>query len=456
MSSNLEPPGAGSSLTARRPAANSLPSFELPPPQPLPSRYLPYSNMNSQPPSASMNMSSLSNLLTPPSHIPGDSHNSPISAGGNNVTSAATNGIPPYATHNFWPPTGIASLTAGTSQSWGQGSVNPGFQHRPVFTPSLHTMVRNNSNSPNASEGLPPPPPFDLSPLPSFTNSMSMSSSAHLPNMASQQAAQAFMNSQTPGPSSTAQPSQVVNASEAYLQRPPSYYNGSQPSSTPQQSHFPSAFPTDSPVQQSPMSASTQGSRMSPVNAHLPNLQSTPLPPTNGFMRSYPPYSLPAMNGSNMTGPIMSNMHSPGGQMAMVGGMPNHGVPGSVMPSFNSGHSAQMQQMYGAPPPTPHNERPFKCDQCPQSFNRNHDLKRHKRIHLAVKPFPCGYCDKSFSRKDALKVSFLRPPRRGQGFFFDVGVAACLGQRLWECESLECGTGRSRYHVTSGETTNDG
>jgi hypothetical protein len=53
-----------------------------------------------------------------------------------------------------------------------------------------------------------------------------------------------------------------------------------------------------------------------------------------------------------------------------------------------------------SPPP----ERPFKCDQCPQSFNRNHDLKRHKRIHVSVKPFPCGHCEKSFSRKDALKV----------------------------------------------------
>jgi uncharacterized CHY-type Zn-finger protein len=53
-----------------------------------------------------------------------------------------------------------------------------------------------------------------------------------------------------------------------------------------------------------------------------------------------------------------------------------------------------------SPPP----ERPFKCDQCPQSFNRNADLKRHKRIHVSVKPFPCGHCEKSFSRKDALKV----------------------------------------------------
>lgn len=51
--------------------------------------------------------------------------------------------------------------------------------------------------------------------------------------------------------------------------------------------------------------------------------------------------------------------------------------------------------------------RPFKCDQCFQSFNRNHDLKRHKRIHLAVKPFPCPSCKKSFSRKDALKRHIL-------------------------------------------------
>ena len=61
-------------------------------------------------------------------------------------------------------------------------------------------------------------------------------------------------------------------------------------------------------------------------------------------------------------------------------------------------HPGQQQQQ---------NDRPFKCDQCPQSFNRNHDLKRHKRIHLAVKPFPCGHCEKSFSRKDALKVRTL-------------------------------------------------
>lgn len=38
---------------------------------------------------------------------------------------------------------------------------------------------------------------------------------------------------------------------------------------------------------------------------------------------------------------------------------------------------------------------------------RNHALKRHKRIHLAVKPFSCSRCQKSFSRKDSLKVGTL-------------------------------------------------
>ncbi|PLW38226.1 hypothetical protein PCANC_13611 [Puccinia coronata f. sp. avenae] len=60
---------------------------------------------------------------------------------------------------------------------------------------------------------------------------------------------------------------------------------------------------------------------------------------------------------------------------------------------------------YSRPPQhsTIPSERPFPCDKCGARFNRNHDLKRHTRIHLEVKPFPCGWCDKAFSRKDALK-----------------------------------------------------
>ena len=103
----------------------------------------------------------------------------------------------------------------------------------------------------------------------------------------------------------------------------------------------------------------------------------------------------------------MSNLHSPGSQMAMVG---QHS--GMLPMTFNSGYAAHPHQgIYGqprtqSPAQAAQNDRPFRCDSCPQSFHRNHDLMRHKRIHLAVKPFPCPYCDKSFSRKDALKVSF--------------------------------------------------
>jgi uncharacterized Zn-finger protein len=107
---------------------------------------------------------------------------------------------------------------------------------------------------------------------------------------------------------------------------------------------------------------------------HTPHHYSkrSPLTPTYCPSSSQPP-SFPLMKQSPNASPAPSNR---------------------ISPVSTYSHSNVGQQ----------NDRPFKCDQCPQSFNRNHDLKRHKRIHLAVKPFPCGHCEKRFSRKDALKV----------------------------------------------------
>jgi hypothetical protein len=46
--------------------------------------------------------------------------------------------------------------------------------------------------------------------------------------------------------------------------------------------------------------------------------------------------------------------------------------------------------------------RPFCCAICPASFARNHDLKRHVRLH-DKKAWKCCGCQKIFSRRDAIK-----------------------------------------------------
>ena len=409
MPSNLEHTGASTSLTQRRPAANNLPNFELPAPfnQQLQQKFnLP--QLNAQPNS---NVGG-GNLLTPPSTVPGDNL-SPLSAILSNpssnqaVSSNYTYGWPPLPT-GLTPLMGTAS--GNTPQPW-PASSNP---VKGLFSPSLSGQLpRGESNSPTTGESL-PPPPYDLSALPPIpTAPASMGAPSSLPGITAQQfSLQAYLNqatqAQTPVSTTTTQPS-PISGTDSFAQRPQStpttFYSQSQPSSA-QQSNFPPFNNQSSPVQQSPMSAPPQGSRLSPMSAQSATF-SPPPSQANPFARSsYAPY-LPAMSApAQMTGPVMSNIHNPNNPMGFMG-MPSHGLPGSLIPGYNSGHAAQLQQqLFGPPPQTPHNERPFKCDQCPQSFNRNHDLKRHKRIHLAVKPFPCNWCDKSFSRKDALKVRF--------------------------------------------------
>lgn len=417
MGTALDALNAPQSLTARRQAASNLPAFELPPPPlsqfaaSVAQKYSSYPGSN--PPHQTTSAVSVGNLLTPPSNSNSDS-TSPAGGINNNHNNNNQNnpGILPYTPNSYWPTgTGTTPYNTGFTPTW-QGS-NAFFPTRGMFSPSFGSLVRNSNNSPSTSEGqtLPPPPPYDLNVLPPFQSSMSMSAPPNPAGSLQQQQQQqamsnAMMSSQNGMPSTNQSP--PITSSEAMSQKSastPALYGGSQPSSTPQQANFPYGGP--SPMQQSPHSTSAPpSSRISPPMGHSPvNNTSSQA----HFVRPpYPSYSLPAMQGA-----IMTNVHSPGSQMSMMGNI-QHGM----MPQFNSGYSANAQNMYNnqqhqhqQQQQVP-NDRPFKCDQCPQSFNRNHDLKRHKRIHLAVKPFPCNHCDKSFSRKDALKVGLFTWLRR--------------------------------------------
>ncbi|KAF1355240.1 hypothetical protein BDV97DRAFT_375063 [Delphinella strobiligena] len=366
--------GAPSSFTARRPNASNLPNFELPPPQlsHLHQKYS-YNHASSQPPSS---LTSVGNLLTPPSGLSGDGL-SPVSSGVNTGSIQSNQQHPPYTPNGYmWPAQSSGTNPYGLQSGNGPNSY---LAHRGgLFSPSLNSLVRG-THSPTTSEGLPPP---TYGEVPPFPTSMSMSAPASLPALPPQQHSigSAMMGGQQQSLTTPATQSSPVTTQDSYARLPPtpSFYHSSQQPSAPQQSTYPySSGP--SPVQQSPLSAGGQMPRMSPTHGHgsIPPLQQHSAQSPYGHHR---PFQYP------MPGPVLSNVGNPNSQLALVG------------------------QMYGHPQahqPNSQNDRPFKCDQCPQSFNRNHDLKRHKRIHLAVKPFPCGHCDKSFSRKDALKRHIL-------------------------------------------------
>jgi hypothetical protein len=380
------------SFTARRSAASNLPTFQLPPPDHLQSGM--HNKYPAYAPTSSAPVPSVSSVLTPPAALPNE--NSPLSSVNSGSSGSSAAGVAPYQPMGYWPTTNNHNPVSYTYSSAPPMSAPYAQQQnfingRPLYSPSMNFQNRS-TNSPTSGEGL-PPPPFDIS-LPPFPTSMSSSGGQQqqLPTLAPQQHQHHQQQaSSAPPPSQQLNNNGLINSQQSsqpphqgpihapeYGGRPPptpTYYT---PSSTPQQSTFP-AYTQQSPTQQSPPnSTAAPVNRISPVSA-----------PQGYHTRPYGGFNLPAMNG-----PIMSNIHNPGNQMAIVGGM-NMQYPPHQMGGPMYGHHPERQQQ---------SDRPFTCDQCPQSFNRNHDLKRHKRIHLAVKPFPCGHCEKSFSRKDALKV----------------------------------------------------
>ncbi|CAL1707616.1 unnamed protein product [Somion occarium] len=132
------------------------------------------------------------------------------------------------------------------------------------------------------------------------------------------------------------------------------------------------------------------------------------------------PYAAIDRHGAPIQQPSAANMH------------PNSSHPYTTPRTHAIPHSYATQQPYGTSQTIPHQtampmsqyppqvafspsledlsqypaspQRPFSCDMCALSFNRQHDLKRHRDTHTGEKPFLCsGGCGKTFTRKDALK-----------------------------------------------------
>jgi len=392
MGTSLDAAGMLPSLTQRRQATSNLPAFELPPPSHFAPphfahKFPPLSTLHTQP---LLTAVSAGNLPTPPPHSHHENHNSGSHLSQHNMP------VLPY-TPTFWQGAGATQTGYNSGlmpQPWQNGQV---FSGRPMFSPISGGVTRNDPNSPSSGGGSAlPPPPYEINgvhsysqapPLASPSSSVSQSTQHH--SMSS-----SMLGNQARSHSQNSPISPADAASRA--SSTPGLFAAMTSSATPQP---PYGFQSQTPVSQSPHSAS------GPASTTSPSLHQGPIPQmpshSSPFIKPpYPSYSLPAMPG-----PVLSNVNNPGSQMALVGNM----HPQMMPMHFSSGYAANPQLAYAqaranSPQQAANQDRPFKCDECPQSFNRNHDLKRHKRIHLAVKPFPCTHCDRSFSRKDALKV----------------------------------------------------
>ncbi|KAL2161282.1 hypothetical protein VTH06DRAFT_8502 [Thermothelomyces fergusii] len=322
-----------------------------------------------------------------------------------------------------WPTPGLSQSSAYTYGSSGSGSSGSGQLAQPPYSrtpasygsapsPSHHPFSGRATSSGQSPDSL--PAPHSYQDQQAFSGQMGVGGGGNSggglgPPLSPQGSGQSGLAQPILGNPAQNATRQVapspnvgggpVTAQDGASYRPPpltqsGYYAHS---SAPQQPPFPSySSPGSQPSPTTSASSVTASSSISRGASSVPAM-TPPLQYSSGRANSVP--SIPSY--SYNPGPVLSNMHHPGTPLAMVSSMSGISSYSSHHPGLSPHHHPLYVQQPGGPPPQ--SERPFKCNECQQAFNRNHDLKRHQRIHLAVKPFGCGDCEKRFSRKDALK-----------------------------------------------------